>query len=344
MNLKQKAALVIGCLGILVAGCAAASRTPLLQPPSVPDTARLVLPLDMQLGIDIDWYAWPGENVAKGAAQAVRYIESLHANAVSVSFPFFMSGPDTDIVHRTAATPSPAQLSVLITRAQEAGLTVSLRPLLDETSLRESRVDWKPRNERSWFASYEQFLRPYLAVAQRDGVAEFIVGTELSEFDTSPDWDSLDRVARALYHGTLACAANWSSIPRRICGGIDETVDAYPPVKHGSIAAGWDAYDVGLRKATVLTEVGIAAAPNAPTAPYRSSWAISHADPAVQAAWFTAACHAAVRDHLAGIYYWSVGLGTPNPGPTVSNQLGWAGSAGQQAIAECFAAIQRGRG
>lgn len=302
----------------------------------------------MQLGIGVDWYASPGEDVTLQAAETVAYVNSLHANAISISFPFFMEGPNSTQFLSKPSTPTPAQLSILVKDARRFGMTVSLRPLLANGSLANgshhmSRTRWKPVNEAAWFSSYQRFLRPYLVLAKREGVAEFIVGTEFSQFDTAPGWRALSNWARGLYHGTLACAANFSNVPRSICGGITETVDAYPPVKHGSFLAGWEHYDKTLRKGTALTEVGIAAAPEAPTAPFQYRWPVSKPDPNVQARWFRAACYAAEHEHLTGIYFWSIGMGAPSDPPTVADQLSWTGSAGAGAIASCFAKIERAR-
>src|SRR6185437_15432424 len=130
-------------LVILVAGCTAASRVKALQPPAVPASPPIALPAaDAQLpigtfqrGIDIDAYTYPGQNIAQAAAADVAYIKHLHANAVSVSFPFFMSGPASSRVYGTGATPTPRALAVLVSAARRAGLYVSIRPLLDETNL-----------------------------------------------------------------------------------------------------------------------------------------------------------------------------------------------------------------
>ncbi len=97
-----------------------------------------------------------------------------------------------------------------------------------------------------------------------------------------------------------------------------------------------------LRKGTALTEVGIAAAPEAPTNPDEYGWNIRHVDPGVQASWFTAACYAAQREHLSGIYFWSIGIGPPPLRPTVTDQRNWGG-AGAGAIASCFATIERAK-
>ena len=109
------------------------------------------------------------------------YIKSLQANSVSISFPFFMAGPSSSAVYAKNTTPSPAQLAVLVNNAEAAGLYVSIRPLLDESTLGRSRVHWSPDDPAAWFVSYQRFLLPYAAMAQREKVPEFIVGTELSK-------------------------------------------------------------------------------------------------------------------------------------------------------------------
>ncbi len=77
------------------------------------------------------------------------------------------------------------------------GMTVSLRPLLANGSASAGPARAGSRsNEAAWFSSYKRFLRPYLILAQHDGVAEFIEGTEFSQFDTAPGWRSLNTVGQ----------------------------------------------------------------------------------------------------------------------------------------------------
>lgn len=307
----------------------------------------------MQLGIDIDFYTFPGQNVAAAAATDVAYIKKLHANAVSVSFPFFMSGPASPRVYASTATPSPHQLGVLARAAERAHLYVSIRPLLAEGSLG-SRVAWRPRDPAAWFASYRRFLLPYAVMAQRVRIAEVIVGTEFSRFGRSPYWRGLDGALRRVYTGSLAFANNWGHkaftgrkhLPFAGIGGgrsVVEAVDAYPPMPPwwaGSLASFWHAVDAALPPGTVETEVGIDAVAGAFTAPFQHRWPAGVLDQAVQVDWFTAACHAAARTHLGGIYFWSIGLSQRiGHGPTPVSQGHWPGGLGAQAISRCFAAL-----
>jgi len=328
-------------LAVLAAGCSAAAHLKELQPPKVP-AARPVIPTTaMQLGVDVDAYTYPGQDVTSAAASDVAYIKGLHANAVSISFPFFMSGRTADSVYASPSTPTPAQLAVIVDDAEAAGLYVSIRPLLDETNLGEARTRWRPSRIARWFASYLRFLLPYAAMAQRSGIPEMFVGAELSMFAKSPYWSWLDTRLRRDYHGALGYSANWGNLRFTGSGGtgVREAVDAYEPIT-GSLSAGWAAFDRLLPAGTVETEIGIAAVRGAFTVPYHYKWRVASLDPSVQARWFTAACHAAAATHLAGIYFWSVGLGAPQTGPTLSNQLAWGGQ-GARAISACFAALGR---
>jgi hypothetical protein len=332
-------------LAVLIAGCTAAGHLKELDPPPSPSFRPLPSTAAMQLGVDIDAYTYPGQDVAAAAQQSIAYVKSLHANAISISFPFFMDGRTADGVHATASTPSPAQLAMVIEDAQEAGLFVSIRPLLDETNLGEARTRFRPADPARWFASYLRFLRPYAEMAQRTGVSEMYVGVELSIFAKSRYWTWLDTRLRRDYYGTLGYSANWGNLHFTGSGGsgVHVSVDAYQPIS-GSLSAGWTAFDRRLPAGTVETEVGIAAVRGAYLVPYHYKWHVAHLDPSVQAHWFTAACRAAAATHLGGIYFWSIGLGVQLTGPTLSNQLAWAGGQGARAISSCFASLGRRAG
>jgi hypothetical protein len=336
-------------IGVLVAGCAAASHLRALQPAHPPASPPLSVPSYpsypaglIQRGIDIDAYTYSGQDVAAAAHRDISYITSLHANAVLISFPFFVNGQNGSRVYATTATPAPDQVAVIVRDAQRAGLRVSLRPLLDEASIGRVRRSWAPVNAATWFGSYQRFLIPYAEMADRLHVPDFIVGTELSRFSESPYWATLDAALRMHYHGTLGCVDNWdASHGAGNCGpGTQQLIDAYRPLRP-PLASPWESYDRTLPPGTVEAEVGIAAAPDAFQKPYVTHWPITRLDTSVQARWFSAACHAAAAEHLGGIYFWSIGLSTRISGPTSADQGNWADGAGARAISACFAGLER---
>jgi hypothetical protein len=334
-------------VGLLVAGCAAAAHLQALQPAQVPSSPPLTIPSShtetpVQRGIDVDAYTYPGQDIAAAARTDIAYITSLHANAVLISFPFFVNGQYGSRVYAKNATPTPAQVAVIVRDAQRAGLRVSLRPLLDETSIGTVRRSWAPVNPTVWFQSYQRFLIPYAVMADRLHVPIFIVGTELTRFSRSHHWAVLDAALRKHYHGTLGCVDNWdASHGTGNCGpDTQQLIDAYHPLLP-PLTSTWDAYDHTLAPGTVEAEVGIAAAPDAFQQPYITYWPITQLDTAVQARWFSAACHAAAAEHLGGIYFWSLELSNELSRPTLADQGNWAGGAGARAISTCFAALER---
>lgn len=294
-----------------------------------------------QRGVDIDLYFFPGTDAVAAARADVRYVRSLHANAISVSFPFYMAGRKSPAVYAGSETPSPGQVALLARDAEQAGLYVSIRPLLDEQSLGGSRTSWKPRQPAAWFASYQQFLLPYAEMAQREHIPELIVGAEFDRFGAYPQWNALDRALRRVYHGRLAYALNWT-VRGPQGGPVTRLVDSYPPfpqlsasVSVAALTRAWESYDRRFPPGTVESEVGIAAVRGAYAQPWRVQWPGTAIDPAIQARWFTAACRAAQATDMGGIYFWALGFGRSS-GPTVTQPAAWSNSPGSAAIAACY--------
>jgi hypothetical protein len=356
----SRAALAAGlAMAAIVGGCAAISQVSGLRPPAEaayqaahpPQVQFVRQPAPRrQLGIGVDFYTYPGQNVAADAAKTVAYVKSLHANALSVSFPYFMRGQHSAAVFATTETPTPADLAILAGTAEEAGLYVSLRPLLDNYSIGTSRTAWKPARIAPWFASYQKFLMPYAEMAQQTRIPEFIDGSEFSLFGRSPRWDKLVAAIRRVYTGTIAYDSNWG-IPLTGNGGrgVQEGVDAYQPMpvpasaSVAQLTVAWASYDHTLPPGTVQLEVDIAAVPGAYARPFKvAQWHETRLVPSVQVRWFTAACNALVRENLGGIYFWGVGLGqsTSTP-PGLADPGAWIDSPGAVAISACFTKLSR---
>jgi len=342
----MKKALVGALAAVLVvAGCSAVAHLRALQPQRMPAAAPLIIPRTLavrqpafQYGIDVDAYTYPQHNFSAAAAAVVAYAVRLHANSLSISFPFFMSGVSSSRVFATTRTPTPTELGLLITDAERAGLYVSLRPLLSEANIGHSRVIWKPVDPAAWFASYLRFLLPYAQMAQADKVGEFIIGAEFARFGNSPLWDRLDRAVARVFHGVLAYSNNDTTGLTRASGGryAFKTIDAYHPI-HPPFLRGWESFDRHLPQGTVLTEVGIAAIDGAWRQPWVHRSQAVTINPLVQARWFTAACEAARATGLRGIYFWTLPLSTRFPSTSAATPGAWAYSAGAAAIASCFA-------
>jgi hypothetical protein len=297
--------------------------------------------------VGVDWYTWRGQNLSPAINATIAYIRSLRANAMLVSFPFFMADSAASGVHAGPATPSPDQIATLAQAAERAGLYVSIRPLLDETALGRARTKWAPAHLRAWFASYRRFLLPYAAMAQRIHIPQMFIGTEFSQFGSSPQWPHLDEALADVYKGILAYAANWGKVQAHPGSHVLVTIDAYPPMPtlppsapQSQVTRAWVRYDRSLPRGVIESEVGIAAVAGAYALPFVHQWPTTQLDLTIQKRWFTAACRAAIEDHLGGIYFWAIGLGRSR-GPTDVRQGAWAGTPAAGAISACFAPVTR---
>ena len=100
--LTRAAVLSVGCaLGLQAAAAVAAAAA------ASPDQPVAVTRPAIQLGVDVDLYAWAGLNYSQASAAEVAYIKALHANSVMVSFPFFVASRKSSTVYSTVRTPSP---------------------------------------------------------------------------------------------------------------------------------------------------------------------------------------------------------------------------------------------
>jgi uncharacterized protein YcfL len=331
---------LIGALlaAVLLVACSSKQQAPPAEATQIPVPT-------LQLGIDIDFYSSPGANIAAIARQDIAYIKSLHANAVSISFPFYNDKAGSAVGPLTT-TPSVTSLDTLITTADAAGLAVTLRPVLSEAALGEARVHWRPAHLVAWFTAYQHFVLPYAALAQRDQVDVFVVGTELNKFSNSPEWATLSTAIAAVYHGQLAFSNNWLGV-RNATPGLIEMTDAYAPAPLSdgasvSALAGTLAY--GERKlptGSVLSEVGIAAQSGAYAHPWKVGSRTASIKPQIQVNWFNAQCQAVAMDHLGGIYFWPLYFGQSLTFPDKSDgPTAWAATLGATAIANCFTSLR----
>jgi hypothetical protein len=356
----RKALAAVVAAGLAVGGCSAAAHLHSLQPPklgkAVPaqqlGPVRAVPRPAIQLGANIDLYTYRGQDFAASTVPELAYLKSLHANSVIVSFPLFMHGKRASKVYARASTPTPAQLGVFARAAARAGLYVSLRPLLANYGLGQPRNTWKPLHPRAWFASYTRFLLPYARMAERSKVPVFYVGTEFQYFGGSPLWNRVDQAVRRVYKGTLAYANNGHGLHQGTGGRhVTLSADAYPAMTDmpasatvGRLIRAWAAWDRVMPRGTVLSEVGIAAVRGAFHQPWVGLRPHPRMDTSVQTRWFTAACRAASKAHLGGIYFWAIGFGKAEltARPDSEHQAAWEAGPARRAVAACFRQLRHG--
>jgi hypothetical protein len=193
-----------------------------------------------QWGVQLYWEDNPEHSldyVEKQARVQSDCLVGLHANSVSLSFPFFTGDLTSTAITRGSKTPSPQRIATVLRIFHEAGLRTTVRPIMDEKSLDVANGGWRgnidPTDRKAWFASYEKFLTPYLKATHEEHAATFVVATELNSMEGDPRWDGLVDKAEKLFAGEVAYDSNWDAYVR---GPVNMPVnhlgiDAYFPVK-----------------------------------------------------------------------------------------------------------------
>jgi hypothetical protein len=176
-------------------------------------------------------------------------------------------------------------------------------------------ADWK-----TWFASYEAYLLPYVREAQAAGADAFCVGRELDTtvLRREADWRGVIAAVRREFQGPLTYSANfdtWQGL--RFWDALDFIgVSAYFPLAPGDdpspteLAAGWDRALAPLEaahrrwgKPVLLTEAGFPSVASAARAPWREER--TAADVWLQARCYDATLRAlARRPWIEGAFFW----------------------------------------
>ena len=322
-----------------------ASGTPVLTV----SAARQRLASDLGVDVYLNPYGTAAQQQADDA-RILNYVVSLGANAVAIDFLFGTNGLRPTKVYGTAGkTPSVSYVALAVQQARARGLRVLIRPLLDESNL---GGRWRgviaPRNVNGWFASYWQFLKPYLQAARQHGAQAFDLGVELDSLSTdTAQWSSLERSASQVFKGQLPVAINhdqWISPPAALPEPYP-AVDAYPVLAGTStsqLTAAWSAWlgerSANVRTHTMVQEAGIAAVRGAQAAPWKL-YTGSPIDVAVQRNWLTAACSAVRLAGMPGIYFYGI-VSSDNPAvaPTSADTFSFV-DRGDAAIKSCFNAV-----
>ena len=139
----------------------------------------------------------------------------LHADWIALN-PFGHQSGASDPHVYFGDDPPDAHITHAIREARELGLKVLLKPhiLLRRPGAHEWRGTIGMDTEehwQSWFADYAKFILHYAALAEREQVALFCVGVELSRtaIEREADWRRLIAQVRERYSGPIVYAANW---------------------------------------------------------------------------------------------------------------------------------------
>ena len=287
--------------------------------------------------------------------RTLSYIKNtLHASAVDLVWNLYSPGYySNSIVTNRKTTLTAANIAILTKIAQGDGLDVEYRPLIFvETKGNNWEGLLEPSNPTKWFDSYYAQNLPYLEMAQKYHINEYVIGTEMKRLSPAKQWKSFLAKSARIFRGQISYAQNQSvyfppgtDLPPTTLTGVD----MYEPLKNVSAGASLSkveaAYDkffaempASILRRSAIQETGIEARAGAYQEPPNLTLT-GPLDPAIQYNWFTAGCEAAKRFHLRAIFFWKVDL-ADNPAHPASSLSTWEGRLGAEAISRCASIIK----
>jgi hypothetical protein len=318
------AVVLASLLGSLLSASAAqgASSQPKKAPPYV-FGINTYLTYNCQTIAQVDRYATTEINEYK----------KLRANAIAIAFPLYTASLTSNSVtamesctSNTEQTPPAAIVGDVVKIAHKAGLSVLLRPLIDQANLfSQSPGAWRgnlaPSDVSEWFTNYLTTLRPYLQIAQTDHVEHFAIQSELDSLADLPNWTTAIQLSRGIYSGNIVFDYSWDTPTVKVSRpGTTLAIDTYPKVNSpvtatpAQILSQWNHllttrtyYRVPSISKVTIDEIGIAAQDGAYQQSYKGQLTPTSTYPfnqTIQVNWFTAACTFMKEHHLKGIYYW----------------------------------------
>jgi hypothetical protein len=354
---------------LMVSGC----QHPLYPGPApkAPETAASLGKSDWPvLGtgepvLGVNLYAlgnYPTATVRADGARMLGYIKHvLKADAVGIVWNFYTPNPYHDPVGASSTSLSARNVAILTQIAQRDGLAVEYRPLILVSGANPWEGLIRPYPEKGWFSNYYQAELPYLKVAQRFHVSEFVTATEMTGLNRSGYWPSFFASVSKVYHGIISYAAWDGDYFGHNPGGQSSPAAPFQvarpellPAKYlgmdmywhmniprgatpAQVTASWDGLfskvPASVLRRTAIDETGIQARTGAYANPSDLT-AQGSPDERVQANWFTAACAMVAKYHMRGVFFWKVDL-TDNPARPATSLSTFEGRRGVTAISEC---------
>lgn len=317
-----------------------------------------VLESEFQSGVNVllrpEHYA-SLEELSWKVDELLNRLQSLHVTAVSINWLIHMEGVQSSAVNSGIKTPETAAIMLLAQSAKARGLTVSLRPIIDEESIaRDGKNEWRgtirPRNVDEWFASYSAYILQYAALAEEYSLDFLVIGTELTSMEQYTErWVTLIREVRMVYGGALTYSSNQLISQTMPWHELDViSVDAFLELnapEEASVAEIEEAWQrwkepllvtaATLNLPLIFTEIGVTSQVGA----HRRSWIWDH-NTAVsleaQRRYYEASCRV-WKSELAGMYWWMIDANIwMIENPALDASFSPLGKPAEMEIAHCF--------
>jgi Concanavalin A-like lectin/glucanases superfamily len=281
----------------------------------------------------VNWQ-WKGASF-EGTSNAINNIapglqQLVNTGANSVTFVpqwFTPSIYSTDMYPLSTNTMSDASLISAMQLAESKGLKVVIKLHLDSQD-GTWRAGINPTDYKTWFTNYTSFVLHYADIAQQYGASLLVIGCELIDMATNPNyapyWRTMIATTRQHFSGQLSYDANWGS------GGNTEYpniswwdaldyvgISAYfslataPDESVAQIVAGWSQYQSALtsfeqsvNKPILFSEIGYRSVPFCAQYPW-DAYDTGTSDQQAQAN-----AYEALFEYWASAYPWFAGIET----------------------------------
>lgn len=282
---------------------------------------------EFQAGMNILMYGHPDMMEIHSVFEHLR---SLGINSVALNIPFFQSDWQANEVSTSQVdTPTRKELREIIELAHASGLSVMIRPIMDEQAFLSSnrwRGQIEPSNPNQWFDSYQELILSYATLAEHTKAKSLNIGTELSsmQHQYQERWKELIENVRRVYNGELLYSFNYdtvSDIPSiKFVELLDYIgIDAYFSLNLPDKASiemleeEWERQLNQLHESLwnepiVVTEVGIVPVAGAHRTPYAWDFPNGTYDAQAQSNYYEATFQV-WKPKVDGLYWWSVSIG-----------------------------------
>ena len=259
------------------------------------------------------WGAAPGALVSSEAAEQLRQIRDLNADAVAlVPYGFMRSASDEGVSYVDTGETDEDMIEAGWV-AHQLGMKVMLKPQLWVGGGQfTGQIHFDRDSDRArWMRSYREFILHYARLAEVEHFDLLCIGNELEGVSSDEAaWRDMIRDVRSVYHGPLTYAANWGKefFAVRFWDALDYAgLNNYYPLasapsadandlKPGAdaLASKLEAFSGQWRKPIVFTEVGYPSVHGAAVEPWihDASRGLSGAE--------QAACYEAILRAFAG--------------------------------------------
>jgi hypothetical protein len=318
-------------------------------------------PLHGQRGITVTVYDDPA--FATKTAAFLDHLQGLGVDSVSVIVVFKQSTYQSSDPHLATYAPTTAEMQTFINAAHQRGMSVMVRPLMDDAQIiiDTNHTQWRgtvmPTDVAGWFSTYyNSILLPF---ASLNGLDVIDIGSELTllAYNYPTQWTSLITSLRNLRPGVRITysTVDWYAIP----GGYQPYpsfapsldllgVDAFFPLSGvtngydlGQLVAAWQPALAKIaqlgayyHKPIQFSEIGLASQCCTLNQPFLYT---ANATPNVQAqaSYYAGACRA-IRPYHIGIYWWEYNGMDPISAPNSDNGFSPYGKPAEQEMARCY--------